>query len=358
MTTPTHTDVTITAPGDLVAALPYLLGFHPVDSLIVLGQRGTGTELGLALRVDLPPPPGRASEVAEQLVVPLVQQSTGAVTLIAIGHGDLTAGRDDDPPYRDVLDTFTAVFTEAGLPVAHRLWSPATAEGARWRCYDEPGCDGVTPDPASTPMAAAAVVAGAVTYQRREDIAATLTPDDDETLARRAVLLRRASETTEPGSESGSESGTEHWTRSAQRFATVLAAVSRAGCRLKVELTDEDVVALIGALSDRYVREACLRFDDLEDEAAAQRLWTALVRATPAPERADPACLLAITAYLRGNGVLAGLALDVAEKAHPGHVLAMLLRSALVTGMPPEQLEEVTIRAAKAARPLFAEEPR
>jgi hypothetical protein len=87
-------------------------------------------------------------------------------------------------------------------------------------------------------------------------------------------------------------------------------------------------------------------------------LWTALVRATPAPECAEPACLLAITAYLRGDGVLAGIALERAEAAHPGHVLATLLRTALLTGMPPEHLEEVTIRAAKAARPLLAGESR
>lgn len=340
MTTPTNTEITIEAPGDLVAAVPHLLGFHPVKSVIVLGLRGAGTLLGLALRVDLPPPPGRHRDLAEQLVVPLTQQSTKAVTLIVIGCVEDTCG----PPHIDVLDTFTEVFAEAGIPVNHRIWAAATAEGAYWRCYDEEGCSGVVPDPATTPLAAATVLAGAVTYQRREDIADTLAPEDDEILVRRAELLQRASEDTEPSDED--------LARSARLFAAVREAVQRAG-EGELALTDHDVVTMVEALADNRVRDACLRFRNPERDDAAQRLWTALVRATPAPERAEPACLLALGAYLRGDGVLAGIALERAEAAHPGHVLAALLRSALLTGMPPEQLEELVTKASNGARTLL-----
>jgi hypothetical protein len=83
---------------------------------------------------------------------------------------------------------------------------------------------------------------------------------------------------------------------------------------------------------------------------AAERLWLALVRATPAPERAEPAALLALTAYLRGDGALAGVALDAAQQACPHHSLSGLLRAALDGGLPPELLRGVARDAAAALR--------
>ena len=57
--------------------------------------------------------------------------------------------------------------------------------------------------------------------------------------------------------------------------------------------------------------------------------------ALPPPERAEPASLLAVHAYLRGEGVLANMAIDVALDADPGHHLALLLRESIDRGMPP-----------------------
>ncbi len=115
-------------------------------------------------------------------------------------------------------------------------------------------------------------------------------------------------------------------------------------------LADEDVIRLASALADHRVRDTCLDFDRLPDVAAAERLWTALARATPAPERAEPACLLAFSAYARGDGVLAGIALTQAEKADPGHRLSGLLRSALALGLAPHKIRVAGIRAATFAR--------
>src|SRR5215218_4174549 len=43
--------------GELVAAVPAMLGFHPRESLVLMATGGrSGRRLGLTLRVDLPPP--------------------------------------------------------------------------------------------------------------------------------------------------------------------------------------------------------------------------------------------------------------------------------------------------------------
>ena len=71
-------------------------------------------------------------------------------------------------------------------------------------------------------------------------------------------------------------------------------------------------------------------------------------RETPDPEAAEPAALLAACALLRGDGALAGIALDQAEQAWPGHRLTGLLRAAWQAGMSPDQVREC-LRTAPAA---------
>jgi hypothetical protein len=89
--------------------------------------------------------------------------------------------------------------------------------------------------------------------------------------------------------------------------------------------------------------------DDRAPEA--QRLWTILTRATPPPWRAEPACLLAVTAYVRGNGALAGMAVDIALDADPDHGTANLLNQALQLGMPPKQLRKMLKDIAAPTNP-------
>ena len=86
------------------------------------------------------------------------------------------------------------------------------------------------------------------------------------------------------------------------------------------------MVELACALGDPDVRDAALLRNLGGAAAAAEQLWTALVRETPDPEAAEPAVLLAVSALLRGDGALANVALERAELAWPGHRLARLLR--------------------------------
>jgi hypothetical protein len=340
-------DVSLRQPGELLAAIPHVLGFHPVDSLVVVGLHGKPTTtLGLVLRVDLPPPT-RYQDLAQQLLVPLAEHRTAGVALAVVGAHDYAP--DEELPHRRLLAECESVFADAGIPVIHQVWTPDTAGGAQWRCYDEADCAGILPDPGGTAMAAAAAAAGVVTYDRREDIAATLAPDDDEVLACRAALLAKASQEAEP--DGGGP------TQARKLLDAVESVVDRLADGDPV-LADDEVVELAVALSDRHVRDACLDPGDPDRAAAAERLWASLVRGTPAPERAEPACLLAFCAYVRGDGVLAGIALEQAEFADPGHRLTELLRGALWTGLPPDRIRRAGAQAAAQARRVLAGESR
>jgi hypothetical protein len=133
----------------------------------------------------------------------------------------------------------------------------------------------------------------------------------------------------------------------AQRLAR-LTELHRAAAVGSLALSDDIVAEVASALCDHRVRDACLPWCAGPGGTAAEQLWLALVRATPAPERAEPAALLALTAYLRGDGALAGVALDAALRACPHHSLSGLLRAALDAGLPPELLRSVAADAAAA----------
>jgi hypothetical protein len=90
----------------------------------------------------------------------------------------------------------------------------------------------------------------------------------------------------------------------------------------------------------------------------AERLWLALARAAPAPERAEPACLLGLCAYLRGSGALANIALQAAQDADPTHHLTRLLLAATGQAMAPGELGELVRAASLQARAeLLGAEP-
>nr|BFF00286.1 DUF4192 domain-containing protein [Streptoalloteichus tenebrarius] len=297
-------------------------------------------QLGVCLRADLVPPEHH-HDLAEKLLRPLLSHRARGVFLLVVGGGGA-----DPPvhlPQRELVAVVDRVLDGGGVPVLHSLWTAKIEAGAPWCCYHEPDCAGTVPDPASTPTAAAAAVAGWVTFDTREDVAAQLAPEDAETMSRRAALLTSA---TAEAEQDRVLSGAAAARRD---LATVRDAV-RATAEGRLELDDATVIRLAVALSDPRVRDACLSWGGGDAAAAAERLWLGLVRATPPPERAEPASLLAIAAYVRGDGALAAIAVDVAEEARPGHRVATLLRTALQIGVPPARVAELAEDAATDAR--------
>ncbi|MGH3997880.1 MAG: DUF4192 domain-containing protein, partial [Pseudonocardiaceae bacterium] len=288
--------------------------------------------LGLTLRADLVDN-AQAPLLAEQLLLPIARQRPTGVAVVVIG-GEPTP--DGDPPHRVLVDVLDDMLTSAGLPLVHAAWAAQIVGGTPWRCYDDPLCVGTVSDPAASPLAAATVAAGAVTFSSREELVALLEGEDPAALQRREVLLE-AADADHPMSSR----------LIAQRFAR-LKQLHRAAAAGDILLSDNTVAEVASALCDHRVRDACLPWCSGPGAVAAERLWLALVRATPAPERAEPAALLALVAYLRGDGALAGVALDAALEACPQHSLSGLLRAALDGGLPPEVLRTIAVDAAAA----------
>jgi hypothetical protein len=316
-------------PGDLIAAVPHLLGFHPSDSIVLMVVRDH--DIAMTLRVDLPPP-GVPNRVAHQLTAPLagLREVDAVVVVIGGGSGD----PPEDLPHDALVDAVDEALFAAEVPLLLAVWTRATAKGERWFDYHDAGTAGSVPDPSSTAFAAASAAGGHVTYPSRAAMGELLAPDPPQALSRRAALLNRLADLPP-----------EEDTVPARHRDLIHAEVVRAAAR-KRPLTDEEVADLAHALSNPLARDASLAYCTGEHARSAEVLWTELTRASPAPERAEPATLLAFSAYVKGLGTLAALALDRAEQAYPGHRLAGLLRAALDAGLPPNQIRDLAERAA------------
>ncbi|XVV02467.1 DUF4192 domain-containing protein [Actinosynnema sp. CA-248983] len=335
--------------SDLIAAVPSLLGFYPTDSLVVVVLTGPDhNHVVMTLRLDLPSAEHRRS-IAVQLLDILRQHDDAAVLLVVIGHRDeQPEPPSDPPPQRDLVQTVSDAMRRLALPVTHRLWTPAISAGVRWQCYDDPACTGVLPSPDQTTLGAESVAAGWVTYENRSELANLLTPDDERALARRATRIERLL-AKQPADIELSHTD-EVISRSLRQLLGAVDAMRRG----TFTPSDANVARLAVALTDHVARDACVMAPTNERAAAAEQLWLTLTKAVPAPYRAEPASLLALSAYLRGNGAFSAIALDAAEAADPDHRLSGFLRQALNLGLPPSRLDELVAGAGDIAARLLA----
>ena len=136
----------------------------------------------------------------------------------------------------------------------------------------------------------------------------------------------------------------------AESWAAVRAAVAR--CRPgapAAALTDAEVARhRVGATRRRRARpRPGLALGD--EPAVAEQLWTECTRRAPAPLDAAPATLLAVSAWLRGDGAMANVALDRAWKRRPATASPGCSRQALAACLTPSELRALLIEASAPA---------
>ncbi|MEU7171074.1 DUF4192 domain-containing protein [Micromonospora tulbaghiae] len=189
--------LSVRSPADMVAAVPYLLGFHPDDSVVVVAVRGR--RVVFAARGDLPAPGADPGPAARHLAHVVARQDADAATVVGYGPAARVTG---------VVDAIGDALTATGVVVLDAL---RVTEG-RWFSYlcAEPSCcppEGTPYDPAASQVSAAAVFAGQVALPDRAALAAQVSPlDGPVRLAMRRATgqarLRLAALTGRPSSSS------------------------------------------------------------------------------------------------------------------------------------------------------------
>jgi hypothetical protein len=326
--------VSLVDPGEIAAGLPLLLGFRPRESLVAVSLTGPqGVRVGLTARADIPAPE-HAAFLAEDLARRLRTDLPQAVLLVVVSEA---ADADADLPHRSLVHELTLALHHDRLPVRDAL----LVRAGRWWSYDCPApcCrpDRGTPLPEGTSeLAVATVAAGVVVADSREELAARIAPAPgvrSMTTVTRRVAAEAAARLQQVGADAMAD---ESWTAVQAGLAH-----SRAG----TALSDRALARVLWGLRDVRVRDRALQLA-LDEDPAVDSLWTDCLRRAPRRYVPPPATLLAVAAWLRGDGATAGVALERALAAQPTYRLAVLLRQALNSGLPPDQLRAVIVSGA------------
>ena len=301
--------------AETVGLVPYLLGFHPHDSLVVVGFIGRRVMFGA--RYDLPPPGFHDLDTVTTLIL---RQRVQAV--FVLGYG---------PPGRvtpAVLALATAL-RRVGLPVLDVV---RVTEG-RWWSYmcGNPSCcppEGNACRPEVSPAVANAVYQGRVALPSRAALAARVAPVEgtlrvEMTEATERARTRLAGADDPPG---------RRMLRAGHR------AVREAERRAQDgrPLTADEAAWLGVLLTDVRVFDYALERKTGDDWWI--QLWIDVLRHVEPRYVPAPACLVGYVAWRVGDGPLARVAIDRALLADPSDETAIGLDQLLNSGLGPHAL--------------------
>lgn len=316
---------TLTSPHDLLAAIPFLIGYHPTDSLVIVSLKEDC--VGMAMRIDYPNIEAEdTAQAFDALVYHLVREGAEGALVVAY----VPDGRCDGA---EILDSISVALTRAEIPIRESL---LIANG-RWRsvlCGDQECCPmqgNELPEISSSRVAVEQVADGRpMPYGNREGMAdsiASLSLSTDEGFISQVEEFR-----IDPESEQ---------LQSLQRAGAlaVLDLASRfvAGSLGRDIADDQKLSAhVLGALCEIQVRDFALGSHDEMSIEIYWTMWRYLIRIAPSGFVAPVASLLAALSYEKGEGALAQRCLDRALADDPSYSLAALLRRVFNAGWPPE----------------------
>ncbi|MFJ4863788.1 DUF4192 domain-containing protein [Streptomyces sp. NPDC088748] len=356
----TGPQITLRSPAELADALPYMLGFHPTDSLVMVAVHGEGGRFGGRLRVGIPSTPAEWEDTARQVADCLIRGSerrAGKPDGIVVYLCQEPAGEEDGRRVMDGLRPLAQRIRLAcgalDVPVLEALCLSA---GRFWSyvCPDERCCpaEGTRLAAVGTSvLAATATFAGLQVRGSLKEIEGRLAPlrgavaDEAERALDRAaaVLVPRILDGT-TREEVGAE--TIALARALMRRMTLAPPVE--GGALGDDWDDallghDEAASLILGLQDREIRDIAAEWMEDEEAAPALRLWRALARrcvGAYAEHAAAPLTLAGWVCWSTGDEPTARIAFGMALRADAEYRFAQLLHHACNEGIDPEGLRQ------------------
>ncbi len=324
--------VRLTTEADVLAFIPYTLGFHPHDSLVVVGIGSRGGPM--VARSDL--------RVEQAALRAYAEEVSSAAAGSGIGHAILVAYTDDVGPALLAVDEMADALAARDVPVVHAF----RAEPDRFFPLSpaEPGWGvGTAYDVSTHALTAHAVAEGRVTYADRAQLEASLDPADLDLVDAVGDAL------AEPASADLAD-------RAVLRAEADWAA-AWVGDRLArpVEVprwpAADEVARLLRVVAVADAREVVWARITRDTATAHTHLWRTVARMAPDGHRAPAWALLAFAAWLEGNGALAWCAVDRARADDPDLGLTAVVAAALEDAVPPSTwtpIDPATIRLLSA----------
>jgi hypothetical protein len=385
------TTIRVREPRELLALLPYQLGFRPHRSAVTVALRPPRGRVGLVARVDLGDLADdvRGPQLARRLVTHLAGDGADRAVLVVYTDLDPRPGADPAPDRGAGVHDPARVGDHAGVDPAVRHFRSAAApflgEVATWvvcatgylslDCTDHDCCPpGGRPlvELQSTEVGAHMVLAGAMVADSRD----MLVPEPAARAVARRNAVRAASrwDARRVAAELAGPAALAAWQAAGLRVWRSEVAASRSGddgvrpavlgrlgCALAdVAVRDAVLMTLIAGAGDVPERSLAPRPPgddsvaglvadllgsilsprdgvppDQPLHAACGAVLERLVAHQRAEARAPGLTLLALLAWWRGDGARAGVLLDRALACDPAYRLALLLTEALTAGLAP-----------------------
>ncbi|MFD4632823.1 DUF4192 domain-containing protein [Streptomyces sp. NPDC058284] len=377
--------VTLRTPAELADALPYLLGFKPEKSIVLIALHGDQGRFGGRVRLGVPE---RAEDwpcVAEQLAQCLVggcerrgERPDGVVAFLCqepVGAESGQQVRERLRPLAQVLRTACGRLEVPVLEVVcisgNRLWTYCCPDT---RCCPPGGMPLLRPG--TSVLAAAATYMGVRADLTQGEIRGRLTPwetaaaaDQERALdAAGLTLIPRMLDEVVQGDESlgdaeqghedqGQEGVAAETLDLARRIIARLAAAPPAADTLDADNRDDELIAhdeaaaLILGLQVRTTRDRAAEWMEGAEAPPALRLWRSLARrcvGAYAEHAAAPLSLAGWVAWSLGDPTEGQEALDMALRADSGYAFALLLHQACNEEVDPEAIRRCLRRERDA----------
>ncbi|MET9732704.1 DUF4192 family protein [Streptomyces sp. NPDC006458] len=352
--------VTLRSPAELADALPYLLGYRPEDSIVMValhdtdgrGRFGGRARLGIpANKEDWLP---AAKQLARGLITGSLRRGAPPEQIVVYLCQEPEKGETG----RQVMDRLEPLAhdlrVECGnydVPVIEAL---CISDGRCWSyCCDRDACCPPEGRPMGLPgtsvLAAAATYAGLQVRGTLRELRARLQPWETSAALQQEIALDTAGMALVPRilDEASRTAVAEETLDLARRAMSRLAEAPPVPGAFAADLRDDELLghdeaaALILGLQDRGTRDRAAEWMEGDEAGPALRLWRALARRCVGPygeHAAAPLTLAGWVAWSTGDELESREALAMALGADPDYLFARLLHQACNEGLDPESL--------------------
>ncbi|MFI6333416.1 DUF4192 domain-containing protein [Streptomyces sp. NPDC050535] len=370
--------VTLRTPAELADALPYLLGYRPEDSIVLValhdgerrGRFGGRARLGIPANTD--DWPSVAEQLAQGLVKGSERRGTRPESMVAYlcqepARGE--SGRQVMERLRPLAQLLRTACGRLDVPVIEAL---CISDGRFWSyCCPGQGC--CSPEgesmglPGTSVLAAAATYAGLQVRGSLRELTARLIPWETVGALEQEAALDAASVALVPRilDDENRAAVAEETLNLAQKIMVRLADAPPVSGTRPADLRDdglleyEEAATLILGLQDRTTRDRAAEWMEGDEAGPALRLWRALARRCVGSYRehaAAPLTLAGWVAWSTADELEAREALAMALGVDPDYLFARLLHQACNEGLDPESVRRC-LRRERSGRVPEGREP-
>jgi hypothetical protein len=330
-------DLLLSGPDSIAASIPFIVGFTPRDSLVVMWLHDG--RVRLTMRMDLPPAHAAPHDWADAV---MAHRSFNEEVILCVIPADADSARESNGELhsRELISAMLEQLSETDCQVRDAL---LLSEQCWWSYLcEEPECC----SPAGTPLdleiaekvAAQFVFAGVGRLPDRDAVIAVCAPDPVRQAANRSSVREAARARFQRLGQAGDRAlEWDTWRDGAIRLVLEsLIDNPAAGSGSEAEI--------LLALCDVRVRDTVLweiAHSNEHDPHRAFEAAAALLRGAPVGVIAPIGTVTALLGWLIGDGVRAMAALDRVWDEDPDYSLAELLGRSINAGLPPTSWREM-----------------